>query len=246
MSTNYNHNARILYKTVNPGNSNNTGMLTNPAVNPTGKQNQLSTTNESSITLNNISWAHTAGCDIRSGDPTTTDVNGNPLKLSIMTTENNSANVFWGSFDKNHVTERGVRGLSFRTWNDGTNGEPRLAGVCLVYVNGSGSKIYCPIAYQATYYTQSRHGSVDVSTGDKNNKFWGVIKAGDSSQGDAFHMKAYKWAGVLFHYKTYKKKMASARDQPIYISHLRPICDDARNSSPSYKNQYRVWGSEFK
>lgn len=250
MSTNYNHNGRILYKTVNPSYNSNSAVESLPAVFPTAKKSQIIVQNEGGKTLNGVSWPHSTDAGgnwtgSSQGDPTTTDsVNGNFLSLSVYTTETHSANVFWGSTNKNYISERGIRGLSFRSWHDDTNGTPRIRGVALVYMNDSGNKIYCPLTFATNSYTYSHHGNIDVNTNSKQNRYWGVIAKGTATS-DAFHMKAYKWAGVLFHYRT-NKKTGSARAQPVYISHLRPICDDSRNTSPSYKNQYRMWSCDFK
>ena len=241
MSTNYNHNARTLYRTSNPQGDSNTSLLKNDPVYPTAKKGDTTRSGQPTMTINGYEWKQTTAAQA-SGDPTEPDASSNVLKISIYTTNDNSANVFWGNLDYSKLTERGVRGIYLRHWNDGTNGDPKMKGVCCVYINDYGNKVYAPLAFGGESWQHSNHGGVN-GTGTTKARYWGVLKHGSSV--NAFHMKAYKWAGVLFHYQT-SNKAGYAREQPIYISSLRPICDDGREVNPLYRNLYRVWGSDFK
>ncbi len=238
----YNHNARLLYKVSRPSDSNNSALVSNHRVYPTPKYAYTSVKSHGEITLNGHHWANTTTGQCK-GDPTAAPGSDDEMRLWVNTSQNHHCNFFWGSFTQNYVTERNVRGIYLVHWNGGSNGNPQMKGVALVHVNSSGNKIYTPLGLGGEDWTHSHYNTVN-STTTSQKKYWGVSKTGTASI-DAYHNKGYKWAGVLFNYQT-TKKATSARDQPIYIANLRPICDDGRGSTPTYSGKWRVWGTDFK
>ncbi len=190
-------------------------------------------------TIQGTKWKNTVSLTL-SGDPTTDQ--GAVLKLK--TGSNQDCNAFWGSLDYGELSERHVRGIHFRNWTNSAKFRPRITGVAMVYMNGSGTIKYSGLQYRGNNYWRDSSGQIQYEDGYTNNYYWAVSDRG-KSDGNYFHDPSYMWAGVLFHYET-TYKSGSAVDCNCYISRLRPIVDAEPTSVPYYNNKYRLWGARYK
>ena len=196
-------------------------------------------TNYGNTNIQGTTWTNDTSLTCN-GDPTTSS--GGFIRLN--TGANHDCNCFWGNVNAGELSERHVRGIHFRNWTNGVKFRPRITGVALVFVDSSSKKKYMGLQYQDNGYYQDAAGYIKHEGTSSSNYWWATAKRG-TADGNYFHDPNYVWAGVLFHYET-TWKSGSAVNCDVYISHLRPIVDCNENSTPSYNNKYRVWGTRFK
>jgi hypothetical protein len=208
-------------------------------------------TNSSLENQNNVypgypmSWVHKGKTTIQgknwdgdstlqcSGDPT---MSQSWASIKLNTGSNHDCNVVWQT---SNPTEQQVRGVYFRHHTNGAKFRPRISGVAMQYRSSSNAIKYVGLHYRETNYSKQSGGTIPYEGTGTSNAWWGVADC-TMPDGDPYH-NGWRWSGVLFHFET-TFKTGSAVDCIAYINRLRPICDGAKNATPSYNNKYRQWG----
>lgn len=191
-------------------------------------------------TVQGVKWKNDAKLDWANSDPTSNSWG----YLKLNTGANHDCNAFWGC-SPSDGTERLVRGVYFKHHTNGAKFRPRITGVALRYANPNTNAIYhYGLTYRGNYFTYAREGTLPYEGTSTSNWWYGVGKY-STNDNPYFHDRSLVWTGVLFHFET-TWKSGGAEDCIVYIKELRPIIDGNTNSTPSYNNKYRVFGTKIK
>ena len=195
-------------------------------------------TGPSDLSIQGTTWKNDSYLSM-SGDPV-----AGTATISLNTGANHDCNALW-SCDASNATERLVRGIYFKTWNNGAKFRPRIEGAALQYKNANtGAVKYFGLNYRGKWYTSWGDGSLGYDGTDQNHHF-AAVGAPGQTDGSTFHNKDFVLTGVLFHYET-QWKSGSAIWCDTYVKDLRFITDGGTGANPTYNNKYRAWGWRVK
>ena len=209
---------------------------TYPAV---GGNDQMAWTAQGQVTINDDTWNNTTNLAC-SGDPTTDQ--GATLKVN--TGANQDMNALW-ECSRDQSTERMVRGVWFKNWTNGAKFRPRITGVALAYRHDNNGRWYQGLQYRSSRYDYHEDGKgLNYEGTSTGNYYMGVAKKQQSGT-EPFQNKDMRLSGVIFHVET-TWKTGSAEWCNVYITHLRFITDGDGYPSPTYYDNYRVWGLQIR
>lgn len=190
-------------------------------------------------TVNGVTWKNDATLQC-SGDPT----ESSGAVLQVNTGANHDMNALW-SCGRDDTTERLVRGVYFRNCTNGAKFRPRITGVALVYRHDNNGEWYQGLQYRSNRYDYHADGiGLNYEGTSTGNYYWGVAKKQQSGT-EPFHNHLMRLSGVLFHVET-TWKSGGAEDCKVYIDRLRFITDGDTYPSPTYYDNYRIWGMQVK
>lgn len=209
---------------------------TYPAV---GKNDQMAWSTPGQQTIQGDTWKNTTNLDC-SGDPTSRD----GAALRVNTGANQDMNALW-ECSRDQTSERMVRGVWFKNWTNGAKFRPRITGVALVYRHDNNGRWYQGLQYRSNRYDYHEDGKgLNYEGTSTGNYYMGVAKKQQSAT-EPFHNKDMRLSGVIFHVET-TWKTGSAEWCNVYITSLRFITDGDGYPSPTYHNNYRIWGLQVK